>query len=346
MKKTLIAHFIFLAMGASVLLGQNFQKVKTDVVIQAEDSKTLVFTAPLRARERTTLSFSVPARMKRRYVQIGEQVSKGQVLAELNNQTYDHALKAADAELLRLEIQIKQSEKDLNRVAELFASNAATKEENELYKTKLNALESGMKMAEAQKAEARHLLNETKLKAPFDASVAEILLEEGEFASPGKPVFLLAGKNLEMEIRVTESILSGIQPGDQVEISFPLLRRPSITGTIHRIGLASFSANLLFPVIIHMEPSSGLIPGLTAEARLQLKSQSKILVPLSAIINPSGNQPNLLAVINSKIRIIPIQIHQISGKHVAISGAIEPGTEIVIAGHSGLLEGDQVEVIK
>jgi RND family efflux transporter MFP subunit len=325
---------------------QNAVNVQCAPVLLNEAKQELSFTAPLKATHRTALGFSIAERLQSRPVHIGDRVTKGQLLATCENESYANSVLAVQAEASRLRIARTKAEQDFTRVSHLFDSKAATREECEAVQAYRNSTIAAVQAIEAREKEAVHLLEECKLKAPFEATVADVFMQPGEFTIPGKPVVMLTGKGLELEIRVPENLLSHFQKKSPVAISFPLVDIPPVQGTILRVGLAGYASNKLFPILISIPDTQGLHPGMTAVAHLELVRNEGFLVPLSAVTNPGGRQPVILEVRNGKIAYVPITIIRITQDKICIQAELQPDSRVVISSQSGLLDGDLVEEIR
>src|SRR5690606_8363249 len=149
--------------------------------------------------------------------------------------------------------------------------------------------------------EAKRLLAEASLRAPFDAVVSEVRSEVGEYVLTGSPVVVLAGVGaIELEVDVPESLLVGLAAGDAVTLRIPALEGPDnqariVDGTIPALGHSAPAQGRLFPVLVRLAPTEGLVPGMAAELLLELPEPAAISVPVEAVINPGGMHPSVLA---------------------------------------------------
>jgi len=324
----------------------NSVHVQCAPVLLNEAKQELSFTAPLMATHRTALGFSIAERLKSRPVHIGDRVTKGQLLATCENESYANSVLAVKAEASRLKVERNKAEQDFKRVSHLFDSKAATREEYEAVQAYRNSTIAAVQAIEAREKEAKHLLEECTLKAPFEATVADVFVQPGEFTIPGKPIVMLAGKGLELEIRVPENLLRHFEKNAPMTVSFPLVDIPPVRGTIVRVGLAGYASNKLFPILISIPDTNSLHPGMTAVAHLELVRNEGFLVPLSAVTNPGGQQPVVLEVRNGRIKYVPITIIRITQDKICIQADLHPNSRVVTSSQSGLLDGDLVEEIR
>jgi len=101
----------------------------------------------------------------------------------------------------------------------------------------------------------------------------------------------------------------------------------------------------LFPVEVAVDiDNARVVPGLTAEVLLQIESDANLTVPLQAILNPGSSQPSVYVIADGTASRVSVELGQVSGGRVAVTGDLEPGDMVAVAGHVGLADGDAVEV--
>lgn len=325
-----------------------FQKKRIEVAtVRFQDlQRSLPFSGTLRAANRADLTFTLGGRMVSRSVQLGDRVTRGQVIARLDQAPLRHARQAAAATLAEIEARQQQAGRDLARVGALEAAKAATREELEQARAGMEVASAGVQAAKTALDEAERQLKEAVIRAPYDGRVTEVYLEAGEFASPGVPIIQLAGSGaLELEVEVPEKVLGQCQPGQEVAVTLPFSDNRRLTGRIRGITPSSGSPGRLFPVVITLAPNPDLYPGMTARLTLTLPQPNSMLVPVSAVLNPGGSQPMVFKVANNRVEKVAVTLGELIGEWVAVEGALEASDQVAISGFYGLLSGDEVEVL-
>jgi RND family efflux transporter MFP subunit len=323
------------------------RRVKVAKVVPANYVREIRFSGMTRATDRAKLSFTIGERLISRPVEVGDHVEKGQVLARLDEKKISNSLAVAEAALREVEARIHQIETDHARFESLVKASASAKVELERVVEKEGVLIASKAAAEARLKEARRLLKETVLKAPFPATVTEVLLEPGEFATPGGPIVVLSGDgDVEIEVEVPESLILNLAVGEPVTVDLPLAGRERLKGKIDYVGKTALGPGRLFPVLVALENDSEAAPGMTAEVVFKTQKISSLCVPLSAIINPGGQSPQLFVIRDGKVRKLTVEIGDVVGDRVTIEGDLEPEDLVVSGGHLSLLDGDAVEVLE
>ena len=321
------------------------KKVSVAQVSLSEVAGEQRYSGVLKASRRAGLTFTVAGRMLERPVRTGDQVAQDQIIAKLDDAPFAHAEAAAEARLAEVEANLAQARRDVNRLEKLVGAKAATDEELEKNRAALKAYEAGLNAARTALDEAVRQRREAVLRAPFAGTVTQVMLEPGEFASAGAAVVSVSGlDSLEMEVQIPESAIIGLRQGAEVRIVLPLSEGREIKGRIRSLGQSSGAAGQLFPVMVDIAPEPGLLSGMTAELLLAPAQSHALVVPLSAVVNPSGNAPRVFRLVQDVVQIVPVEVRGLIGEQVVIMGELAPGDRVVVDGVAGLIDGQRVEV--
>jgi RND family efflux transporter MFP subunit len=303
------------------------------------------FAGVTQAKNRAVLSFTVPARVVERLVSSGSQVDQGAVLARLDDREFRNAVNQAQATATELKARWEQSRRDRRRIEQLAASHVATVSDLEKAVTREAALEASLQAASARLKEARRLLGETVLKAPFSGTVTGLSIQPGEWAIPGHPAIELTGDGaIELLVEVPESVVTRLAVGQQVQVLLPFARNRTVEGRISGVARAAISAGRLFPVKVDLAAEPGLSPGLTAQLLLDLATENALTVPLAAVVNPGASQPCVFIYDQGRVTRQPVSLGPILNGRIVVRGAFSEGAQVVISGQSQLADGDIVEV--
>lgn len=315
-------------------------------VEQSAHVKEIRLSGVTRALKRAKLAFTLGERVVSRPVDVGDVVNQGQILARLDDTKIVHGLAEAEASLREVEARITQVNQDHTRIERLVSRDASAAVELEKIVESKAVLLATKAAVEARVSEARRMLKETVLKAPFDATVTEVLIEPGEFATPGGTVMVLSGNGeVEIEVEVPESIIGGLSVRQSVRVDLPLAGRTGLAGTVAHIGRTALGPGRLFPVLVTLQPNSPVAPGMTAEVVVVMPSRQVLSVPLAAVINPGGRNPAVIKVEMGRVRSVPVRVGDILEDRVVVKGNVGPRDLVVSGGHHGVLDGEAVEVV-
>jgi len=319
--------------------------VRTAAVEERAGGRSVRYAGVTRSSFRATLSFAVPARIKSCPADVGERVRKGEVIAALDEEQYQLTLRVAEAALAELEARLAQARRDEERVRRLADARAATDEELEKSAAATRALAATHSLLTARHDEARRVLDETVLRAPFAGTVTAVHRQPGEWAAPGVPIVELVGHdNLEVEIEVAETILGDLAAGQSVRVDLPLSKRTT-SGRIKSVSTSAAGPGRLFPVVIALDTRADATAGMAAEVVFQVDREATPTVPLEAVLNPGSSTPVVFCLRDGRAERVPISLGQVHGDRIAVSSTdLELGDAVIVAGHTSLADGDTVEV--
>lgn len=319
-------------------------------VAEAEVSaepRELRFSGITRAARRADLSFKVGGRVEERRVEIGQRVSEGEIVARLETREFVLGEASAQAALAETDARLTQLERDRARVERLYAERAATREELEQVAAQEDALRASRRALQARLDDARRLLDETLLRAPFAGVVRDVHVEAGEFAQPGQALVQLDGLGgVELEVELPESLIDQVRVGSPALVTLPLRGDRELPALVKHVGRSAGAAGRLFPVVISLGAAAGVPPGVTAELALKVTEERALSLPLAAVVNPGGQSAAVYLLEGDRVRRVEVETGRVREGRVRVRGALEAGSAVVIAGHSSLRDGERVEVVR
>jgi len=306
-----------------------------------------VFHSVVRTTERAVLSFVDGGRVVARPARVGDRVSAGDLLAQLDPTPYRNSVRASAATRRELDLRSEQLARDRDRAARLAGNGVTTTARLEQAENGFDRVQAMRVAARAQVSESRRRRREGVLRAPFDGVVTDVLAEPGELVAPGQPVVRLAGVGgREVQLDVPVAVAAHLRAGDEVRMravgidAGDPLARLALVGHVRAVTSDAASIGGLFPVIVDIETPTRA--GLGVEARLQGPPHEALRVPLGAVLDPSGRRPFVWTVVDQHAVRAWLRLGRLDGENVEVSDGLEAGAVVVIRGHQRLLEGDRV----
>jgi HlyD family secretion protein len=153
------------------------------------------------------------------FVDEGDKVKKGQLLAQLHTDILDAELKRAQADLVAAKAEAHVAKLSYHRIRDLAANKAASQDDADVAEAKSRVSVAKVDSANAALAAIKQKLKDTKLYAPVDGIIRERIVEPGDFVTPQTPVFTLALTNpVWVRTYLPESWLGKVKPGTMAEI--------------------------------------------------------------------------------------------------------------------------------
>jgi len=317
--------------------------VRTVAVGASEPTRDLRLPGVLRATQRAAPAFLHHGHLAERFVARGDQVVAGQRLAALQNPALGPALAAAEARVREQDERLVQLDADYERARELNARGLASADLLDRTLAQRNATRAARAQALAGVAEARDQLADAILRAPFDATVSDLLIEPGDFVQAGQPVLVLSGRSgLEVEVKLPEGLARLLAPGDRVEVR-ALVTGARAAGHIRELGVAREGRPA--PAVITLAAGADWEPGISVHVALTHDVPVVLMVPLGAIVDPGTGQTRVFRVVDGRAMMTPVAVGRLAGANVEVTGQLSAGDQVVVAGHQQLLDGDAVRVL-
>ena len=184
------------------------------------------FSGVVEADDTSSSSFEVPGNVLTVNVEVGENVTKGQVLAVLDDRTFRMSVEAAQAAVGRAEVERNDARSELDRLRKAAEINpgAVSQRSIDQAKTQFNSARKNLRYHQSQLDLVRRDLERTVLKAPFDGVVATRLVDPFQQVALGEVLFDLYVENaMEAAISVPESEIDWVRLGLPGEIRFPAI---------------------------------------------------------------------------------------------------------------------------
>jgi RND family efflux transporter MFP subunit len=309
--------------------------------------------------DQTALSFAVGGTVETVKVRLGDQVKKGQVLAELDQQPFVLGVRDAEAELSKAQANRVERRANYERYVALYESNNASKAELDEARASFDSATSQVKAAEAQLGLARRDLRKTRLTAPFNGTISVKEIEPFVEVPRGRAVFGLDGEEsgFEVSTEVPETVVINLTVGEEADVVFPGLKNRRVSGVITEVGARSRAATT-FPVTVQLqEQFPALRSGMSVEVAFEFIPESEtgepvytgLLVPLTAFL-VGAEKTHFVFVYDEKSSTVKkTQIKALNLREndvIAEPGALKAGDIIATAGAAFLSDGQKVNLMK
>ncbi|MEC4986987.1 MAG: efflux RND transporter periplasmic adaptor subunit [Oscillatoria sp. PMC 1068.18] len=211
------------------------------------------------------------------------------------------------------------------------------------------AAEAEVARAEAQVQSVLEQLDDTRVVAPVSGEVAQRNARLGDVTSPSQPLFqLIENGRLELILKVPETQLTQISPGQKVKISSDSDRNLQLSGEVREIDPTVDEDSRQAQVKVDLPATESLRPGMFLRAEIVTQSTSGLTVPYDAI-QPQSENTAIVFVVQSdnNVKAKEVKIGTIMpGKEVEIKSGLNSGEKVVVKGAAYLKDGDKIEVVE
>jgi len=315
----------------------------------------------VKAQDLVSVSPQVSNRLTDIYVDLGDTVEAGQLMAKIYDKTFRDQLSQAQAQLAQSRIALRRDSAQFERQRQLLEMDLVSDSEYEIalatYRNTMAQLES----ARASLTQAQENFNFTEVRAPVNGVVVSRSLEEGDLAPSGQTLFELASDSgFETRIFLPVQDWRSVRIGQSVQLRVSNEASVSATGIVSRKSPQLDPTTGLGEVVITLTQVGGSIySGVLAENLINIQTNDNaVVIPRSAlvevvetVVNPESNTIELersYSVFVSKgdsmaeRRTLELGIEQ--GDRIEVLSGLQPGDNIVITGQQGLEEGGRISV--
>lgn len=331
---------------------KRIRPVKHATIQPATGMETHTFSGVAKAQNETNLSFKVAGTLSFIGVELGDRVSKGQLIATIDPADYNIQTKQAVsqkessvANAKAAETQLINAQATYDRVAKLYENNSVALSEYQQAKAGLDAAQaqydaaqSQVNAADQQVQAADNQVSYARLVAPMNSVITAVQVEANEMVNAGMVVATVSSLGRpEVEVGVPEVFINKIKKGQPVRIRLPSAPGQAFQGLVDQVAYASGNSPT-FPVIVEIDQSVEEIrPGMAADVtflfpKAQTSTTAKMVVPIAAVGQDS--QGNFVFVLEQENE----EIYVARKKTITIGGLMPDGFELV----DGLQEGDRI----
>lgn len=310
-----------------------------------DGTETVRLPAALQASQRAALAFLQPGYLAERMVRRGQSVADGEVLATLHNPALQPGFAAAEASVNEARSRLMQLERDTKRLEELVARQLASEDDLDQTRASRDVARASLVQAEARRDEARNQLLDASLRAPFAGDIVEVMLEPGDFAAAGQPIMRInSSEQLEVELQLPGRLSARLDVGQPIDIMRVSDGAPA-RAVVSEIGGAQPGRTAAVIARLDGADLSDWRSGDAVYAELALPGADALSVPLLSIVNPGTHSSKIFRVRNQVAEEVVVETGRTLRGWVQVSGDLQPGDQVIVAGQAQLLDGEAVRVI-
>jgi membrane fusion protein (multidrug efflux system) len=319
-------------------------KVQTAPVAEQSVPRLLRLTGVLSSDERTDLAANASGRVVKTFVERGDHVVAGAVLAQLDARSAALTRAEAEANVTSASEQLKNVQADCQRYTGLLAKGAITQQEFDKQATSCQTQAASETAARARAAEALQTVSDSTIRAPFGGVVAERFVHVGDYVhADTRVITLLVDDPLRLELTVPEANIGSVHPG--LAVSFETVAFPGrvFTASVKYMGREIREATR--DLVVEAVTDNGdhaLLPGMFVTAELPIGEVTSPVVPATALVRHDDTQ-SLFAVVDGHLEERVVQLGPKVGDLVAIADGIKKGEQVVLVPPPGAADGAQVE---
>jgi RND family efflux transporter MFP subunit len=290
--------------------------------------------------------------LKQWYFDIGADVKRGQLLAEIETPELDQQLEQAESQLRTAQANLDLAQVTADRWEFLLKTNVISKQETDQAVSDFNAKKATADSADANVRRLRKLQAFERVYAPFDGVITArdtdigALIQNGD-STGQKELFRLAAIDvLRVYISVPEVYATAVKSGENVTLTLDAFPGETFTGTIVRnsnsIDLTSRTLNVEVDV---NNPTLLLLPGAYAFVHLKLPATaSSVTVPTNGLLFRAEGL-RVAVVRNGEVKLVPITIGHDYGSTVEVTSNLTAKDAVIADPSDSIMDGSRVDIV-
>ncbi len=303
-------------------------RVKLATVTARQVDQILEYTATVEAEVKNNIAPASPVRIDHIYVEVGDKVSKGQKLVQMDA-----------ASLKQLKLQLDNQEIEFRRLDELYKVGGVSKSEWDASKMSLDV----------KKTSYRNLLENTSLLSPISGIITARNYDNGDMYNGNTPVLVVEQiVPVKLLINISENYFSKIKKGAPVKVKFDVFEGEVFNGKISLIYPTINAATRTFPVELVLDNEEMKVrPGMFARVEVNFGSENHVVVPDLAIVKQAGSGDRYVFVYEKgKVRYQKVELGSRMGSEYELISGVDNNSQVVVAGHARLVNGTEVIIEK
>ena len=322
------------ATGTVVTAEKKAAPVKENILAKTKIARTIDYTATILPFQEVNLAPSTPGRIEKIFVELGDNVVKGQSLFQMDR-----------TQLYQLKLQLSNLQKDLSRLDTLLKTGSTRQQTYDQMKTNYDVTRTNVDFLEQN----------TLMKAPFGGVITGKYFENGEMYS-GAPsgrsgksavVTIQEVNPLKIDVYISEQYYPLVKKGMKATVTADVYKNEEFTATIFRIAPTISSDTRSFMVEMELPNRNEMLkPGMFVRVSLNLGEVETYVVPASTVLVQEGTNIRYVFVDNNGVaeRVEVTIGKRFDDKVEIISDKIKEGDKLISDGQARLINGDKIDV--
>ena len=305
------------------------------------------FSANLEAVWSTEVSTKADGRIDKLFVEEGDRVTAGMVLARLDLNELAAQVMQAEGQVLQAKATLEQNELNFQRMNALYQQNAVAAHTLDSARTQRDLAMGGLKAAEGNFLLLKARLDNANILSPLSGVVIRRHVQAGAFSKAGIAIFTVADTStLLAKAVVGEAQITELALGKSVNVKVDALKGQEFKGTITRLSPAASVPTRTFTAEVSIPNPEGLIKvGMFANAEVVGQERKNVLaVPESALVMREDQKTVFVVTEENRVVQKVLKLGDAAGGWVEVLSGLKDGERIVVAGQHKLKDGASIRL--
>ncbi len=299
-------------------------------VVEAMDvPQESIYSSTVQANATNNIMPQQGGRIRRINVEVGDYVSRGQVLAEMDRLQLD-----------QLALQIRNDEVEYERLKSLYEQGGVSASD----------FEAAELAYQVRKSNYQNLEENTILKSPISGYVTARNFDAGDMFSLTAPIFTVQQVvPVKLLVGISESEFTRVKRGDSVTLTVDAIPGRAFTGRIERLYPTIDATTHTFKAeVVVSNTDRALRPGMYARVSVNFGTRHSMVVPDRAVVKQDGTGQRFVYLLgdDNVVSLVSVGTGRHIGAQYEITSGLEEGQTVVVKGQAALRDGVTVNVLE
>lgn len=286
------------------------------------------------------------------HVKVGQKVSAGQLLVNINNSDLLAKKAQVDASIMQATAAFNNAKKDYERFSALYNQQSASQKELDDMTSRYEMAKAGLEAAKQMRNEVMAQFSYSNITAPFSGEITNTFVKEGDMANPGMPLVSIEGASrLQVTAMISENDISNIHNGMGVKILVKSLNK-DVSGKVSEVSMSSKNTGGQYLVKINLgNVDKSILSGMFVNVQFPVenktsveKNTDKVLVPTSAIVK-QGQLSGIYTIANDNRAILRwLRLGKTFGNEIEVLSGLSANERYVVSAEGKLYNGAKVSI--
>jgi RND family efflux transporter MFP subunit len=317
--------------------------VQVDEAVDIEIAPFIYVSGTVIGRYDSKIAAEVDGTLKT-VLEVGDRVNAGDIIAQVDDKTYQLALEQIAAEIKPIETMVEFHRREAERLEKLAEKNNAAR--NQLDKTQASRDEAlaNIRVVNARLAIARDNLNRTTVRAPFAGVVTERFKTQGERVDKGDQIVrLINTEKLEVQGRIQQQSYKYIKDGDRLTIKSST--GEEVDGIVRTVIPVGDDISRLYEIRVEISAADWPVGAAVLIATPVEEKQNVITVSRDALVIRQSGVVVYKINSNDMAELVPVKTGISNGTRIQVIGDIKVSDKIVVRGNERLRPGQSVKIV-
>lgn len=318
--------------------GNTVQKALTNVITMAIEPSLIMEKISLPGVVKPWIELQVVSEIRGKIIDKrameGRRVSKGDILAVIDESDYRNAYNAALA-------AYETAQTTEARLSTLLKNNFATQ-------SQFDEAVARLKTSKAELENTKLSLSRCTILSPMEGIVDRVHIENGSFLTPGDPVaHILQIDKLKVVVGIPESDVDAVRKIKSFDMKIDALGGKTCTGEYHYLYKTSDSMARLYNLEIKVDnPDGEILPDMFVRINVVKKQDPRgLAIPIYSLVTV-GKTTGVYVEKEGIVHFKPVETGFLDGWKTEVKQGLEPGENVVVVGHRIIEDKERVNVTK